>query len=348
MRAKFPGVDLFFPIIDLVKLPIMLKNLKLDFGLQIPDDYLKLEAKYENNFQAFVPVQTGCDQFCTYCIVPYARGREANRSAEDILNEIKKLAEFGCKEVTLLGQIVNHYVAPDEEVFSKNNPYQKNDFAKLLWEINQINGIERIHWTAPHPSYMDEEVIDALTLPKQVNFIHLPVQSGNDEILQKMNRKHTRDFYIDIIKKIRIKKPDIAIGTDIIVGFSGESVEQFNDTVELYKICDFDISYHAKYSPRIGTVANKIYPDDVLSEEKIRRWEVLQDLMEKTTWQKNQKYQDQILEVLVERCFDNNECQGNSREMKLVSFVGDKNLIGKIVKVKIEKPERWILWGKVI
>ena len=345
---KLQGVDLYFPTADMVRLPDMLCELNPDFRkINLDEDYLKIEPKYKNDYQAFIPIQTGCDHFCTYCAVPYARGREKNRPLQDILAEINKLAKNGCKEITLLGEIVNHYTASDPEFFSDENKYTKNDFAKLLWEVNQIEGIERIHWTGPHPVYMDDDVIDALTLPKQINFLHLPVQSGSTEVLRKMNRRHDRDFFINLVKKIKTKKPDISIGTDIIVGFCGESLKDFQDTVDLYRECDFDIAYPAKYSTRSGTAAAKAFIDDVSVQEKKRRWLVLQDLMEEITYKKNQKFIGKIVSVLVERCKDG-VCAGNSSEMRLVHFLGGDSLIGKIVEVKIKKADTWLLEGDVV
>jgi tRNA-2-methylthio-N6-dimethylallyladenosine synthase len=248
----------------------------------------------------------------------------------------------------LLGQIVNHYVAPDPEYFSLGNPYVKNDFARLLWEIQQIDGIERFHWTAPHPIYMDDEVIDALSvLSKQVNFLHLPVQSGNNDVLKRMNRRHDRDFYIDCIKKIRTKKPDIAIGTDIIVGFPGETKAQFQDTVDLYKVCDFDISYTAQYSERSGTVAAKAFEDSISKEEKKRRWQTLQKLMEETVLKKNQYYFGKTVCVLVD-AYDKGWCSGNSKEMKRVRFRGTPDKVGTFADVTIQKVQEWLLWGEQI
>ena len=196
---------------------------------------------------------------------------------------------------------------------------------------------------------MTDEVIDALTLPAQVNFLHLPVQSGNNEILRKMNRRHDRQFYIDTIKKIRKKKPDIAIGTDIIVGFCSETTEQFEDTVSLYTICDFDISYTAQYSTRSGTLAVKAFQDDVSKEEKKRRWWVLQELMEGIVYRKNQKYMGENVSVLVEnftKTAKGNWCTGNTSEMKRIRFEGNPEMIGTIQKVKVEKTDKWMLWGK--
>ena len=341
IRRRMEEIDFYFPIFEMLKLPEWL-GLK-----EVEGEYLNIRPANKNNYQAYVTIQTGCNQFCTYCVVPYARGREVNRAVKDILAEIADLAKNGCVEVTILGQIVNNYVAPDPENFSKNNPYKKSDFAKLLWEINQIDGIKRIHWTGPHPVYMDDEVVDALTLPNQINFLHLPVQAGSTEVLKKMNRKHTREFFLDLIKKIKAKKPEIAIGTDIIVGFCGETEEQFNETVSLYKECDFDIGYLAQYSTRSGTAADKAFPDNVTHAEKERRWSVLHDLMTEIVLRKNQKYLGKIVSVLVER-YEEGICFGNSSELKLVSFSGDQSLIGKIVNVKINDAREWILIGEKI
>lgn len=349
MRSKMPHVDLFFPTKDMIHLPkwLMELNPALRPMEDMDKDYLALSPFYHSKTQAFVTIQTGCNHFCTYCVVPFSRGLEVNRPVRDILQEVHALAAQGCLEVTLLGQIVNHYIAPDPEYFSLKNPYKQSDFAKLLWEIQHIEGIERIHWTAPHPLYMTDEVIDAMvTLPKQLNYLHLPVQSGNSELLKKMNRRHTREFYIDLIHSIRSRNPKIALGTDIIVGFCGETEEQFEDTVSLYTICDFDISYTAQYSERTHTVAARAFPDDVSMEEKKRRWWVLQHLMEDIVLRKNQLYLDTTVSVLVDQC-EHGYCAGNSREMKRVRFKGDESLVGTIQLVHIYKADEWMLWGKV-
>ncbi len=348
-REKLEGIDLYFPTKDMTQLPKWISELNPAISPMenLDEHYFSLRPTLQKTYQAFVTLQTGCNHFCTYCVVPFSRGLEVNRSLKQILDEVRDLALHGCVEITLLGQIVNHYVAPDSEHFSPLNPYSKSDFAKLLWELNMISGIERIHWTAPHPIYMTEEVIDALTLPKQVNFLHLPVQSGNNEVLRRMNRRHTREFYLDLIQKIRAKKPTIAIGTDIIVGFCGETEEQFEETVDLFQKCDFDISYHAQYSTRTGTLATKAFQDDVSKEEKKRRWWVLQRLMEQTVLRKNQEYVNQQVSVLVEEC-DGIWCTGNSSEMKRVRFKGNTSLVGKIILVEIYKAEEWMLYGRTV
>ncbi|MBU1613345.1 MiaB/RimO family radical SAM methylthiotransferase, partial [Patescibacteria group bacterium] len=227
VRKKIAGVDLFFAIEELPLLPNWLGELGFEGG----GGYTELSPARFCQHKAFVTIQTGCDNFCTYCVVPYSRGREKNRRVAEILNETRKAVSEGAKEVVLLGQVVNHYIAPDPENFSKKNIFKaKDDFSALLWEINQLDGVERINWTAPDPQYFNDYQVEALKLSKQMNYLHLPVQSGDNEILKKMNRHYTREQYIDLVKKIRAVRPDVAIGTDIIVGFCGETEGQFQNT----------------------------------------------------------------------------------------------------------------------
>lgn len=360
IRARLPEADLFFPTRDLPQLPRWLMELDPEIANTGPEleDYLKLKPKYGKSHSSFVTIQTGCNKFCTYCVVPWARGFEENRSVKDVLEEIRDRAKNGTLEVTLLGQTVNAYEASDPETFASENPYTDH-FAALLWEVNQIEGIARVHFTAPHPIHMTDEVIDALALPKQVNFIHLPVQCGDDEMLRKMNRRYTHDFYVELVAKIRAKVPNIAIGTDIIVGFCGETEEMFLRTVELYKKIDFDISYTAQYSNRSGTTAEAYFKDDVTHTEKKRRWRVLQTLMEETVLRRNQVYMGKDVEVLVDRIEEKQRigkdgefekvvfCHGNSREMKLVKFEGQPEMVGSLVKVHITKSNVWILEGEL-
>ena len=343
---KMPVVDLYFPTAEMVKLPRWIAELRPDLvnSGSLLEDYLKIAPARIPSSQAFVTIQTGCNKFCTYCVVPYARGLEKNRPVKDVMDEVRGLVSQGVIEITLLGQTVNSFKASDPDSFSKENPY-KDQYAALLWELNQISGIERIHWTAPHPNSMTDEVIDALTLPKQVNYLHLPVQSGSNDVLKRMNRKYTREKFLEIIDKVKAKRPGISLGTDIIVGFSGETPEQFDETVSMYRACDFDISYTAQYSPRSGTLGVKLFSDDVSAEEKKRRWNVLQVLMEETTLRKNQAYIDQTVSVLVEQV-EHGFARGNSSEMKIVRFAcTDLSRIGKIVNVKIDKAMEWQLLG---
>lgn len=388
IRKKIPSVDLYFPTADMGQLPRWIGELRPELvnSTDLVEDYLKINPERRSVRQAFVSIQTGCNKFCTYCVVPFARGLEKNRSVKDILDEVRDLAAHGCIEVTLLGQTVNSYLAPDAENFSEGNPYvgkvtkatevtkvtddkKQNHFAALLWEVNQIPEIKRLHFTAPHPLHMTDEVIDAMTLPAHVNFIHLPVQAGDNEVLRRMNRRYTIEQFHEVVSRLRAKIPNLAIGTDIIVGFSGESPEQFQKTVDLYRDIKFDIGYNARYSERSGTAAKRAFKDDVTQEEKKRRWNELQAVMEKVVREKNQQYVGEVVSVLVERheapkitdemlampekiqellAVQPGMCFGNSREMKLVTFVGGKELVGEIVNVKITKAETWILEGEKI
>ena len=430
LKKKFPGVDLFFNIEQLPFFPQWLSGLNPELienaGRETAVDYLNIFPKRQNFARAFITIQTGCNNFCSYCVVPYARGRERNRPVREILAEARQFAGQGGLEATLLGQVVNRYIAPDIENFSKNNPFLNCHsrtrfasinssgnpdtgsvveqagiqsrglspsgspnrsgmtngadadchFAALLWELNQIDGLRRIYFTAPDPQYFNEAQIEALKLPKLANYIHLPAQSGDNEILRKMNRKYTREQYIDIIKKIRAARPGIAIGTDLIVGFCGETDEQFINTLDLYRQCDFDIAYLAQYSERSGTAAAKIYKDDVPREIKKRRWDELQNLMEKIVFEKNQKYTGREVEVLVEGCSppsvslsalgvsgggrspspsareggggEREICSGMSSEMKFVQFLGTPDLVDKIARVKIFEAKEWLLKGELI
>ncbi|MFA5128817.1 MAG: tRNA (N6-isopentenyl adenosine(37)-C2)-methylthiotransferase MiaB [Patescibacteria group bacterium] len=339
-RDKKKFIDKFDLVLDLKQI-IDLEKFK-NYCQSWHEHYFKIEPRYSTKFSAFVPIMTGCNNFCSYCAVPYVRGREVSRPVVEVVAEIKNLAKRGCLEITLLGQNVNAYWPDDTKNFSKKNPY-KHPFAALLWEVNQIRGIKRIFFTAPHPRDMTNEVIDALTLPKMVNYLHLPLQAGDDKVLKQMNRSYTTADYLKLVAKINKKRLGIALGTDIIVGFPGETKKSFQNTVELYKKADFDIAYLAIYSPREGTAAAK-FKDDVPRAEKKRRRDVLQNLMEKIVFEKNQKYVGKVVSVLVDE-YKNGKCIGNSLEMKRVRFNGKKNMIGKIFNVKIKKAFEWILEG---
>jgi len=217
----------------------------------------------ESKIHAFVPIMEGCNQFCAYCVVPYARGREVSRPFKEILCEIKELVKRSYQEITLLGQNVNSYTY---------------NFAKLLQAIHQIKGVKKISFLTSNPWDLTDEIIEAIRLPKIDRYLHLPVQSGDDEILRKMNRPYKVKDYLQLVEKIRKKIPDIKIGTDIIVGFPGETGEQFQNTVNLCKRVGFVKAYVSMYSPRWGTVAFKL-KDDVSHQEKKRRWKILDDLI---------------------------------------------------------------------
>jgi len=237
------------------------------------DEFKKISEYYNSQFdnllirnsqtQAFVKIMEGCNNFCSYCVVPYARGREVSRPLEEIICEVEELARRGYKEIMLLGQNVNSY---------------KKGFAQLLTRLNEISGIEKISFLTSNPWDLDDEIIKAMSLPKIDRYLHLPVQSGDDDILKKMNRHYTVNDFIKLVGKIRKKIPDIKIGTDIIVGFPGETKREFQNTVDLCKKIGFVKAYIAMYSPRLQTVAC-LLKDDVSHEEKKRRWRILEKLV---------------------------------------------------------------------
>ncbi len=347
-KKRLPATDLYFPTPDMVHLPRWIAELRPDLvnSASLEDDYLKIHPQRAPSVQAFVTIQTGCNKFCTYCVVPYARGLERNRPVKDILDECRELVAHGILEITLLGQTVNSYKATDPESFSATNPYQDH-FAKLLWEINQLDGLQRLHWTAAHPLSMTDEVIHALTLPKQVNYLHLPVQSGSNEVLRRMNRKYTREQYLEVIRKIKLARPEIALGSDVIVGFSGETREQFEETISLYREVDFDISYNAQYSARSGTLGVKLYQDDISKEEKRDRWDDIQSVMEEISLKKNKAFIGKTVQVLVDKVA-HGFASGNTFEMKLARFPSkDETLIGKMVNMNVKEVKTWVLEGKI-
>lgn len=346
-KKRLPATDLYFPTPDMVHLPRWISELRPELvnSASLEEDYFKIHPHRVPSVQAFVTIQTGCNKFCTYCVVPYARGLERNRTVKDVLEECRELVAHGVIEITLLGQTVNSFKAIDPESFSKENPY-KDHFAALLWEINQLEGLQRLHWTAAHPLSMTDDVIHALTLPKQVNYLHLPVQAGSDEILRRMNRKYTREQYLDVIRKSKAARPGIALGSDIIVGFSGETPEQFEETITLYREVDFDISYNAQYSIRSGTLGIKLYADDVSKEEKRDRWDRIQEVMEEIALRKNQAFIGKTVSVLIDKV-DNGFASGNTFEMKLARFPStDESLIGKVIEMEVKSVKTWVLEGE--
>jgi tRNA-2-methylthio-N6-dimethylallyladenosine synthase len=230
-----------------------------------PDEYFDLIPNYSHPQAGYVPIMTGCNNFCTYCVVPYTRGREKSRPAKEIIREVKKLVKKSYKEIWLLGQNVNSYP----------------NFPDLLRKINALPGDFKIHFMSSHPKDFSDDLIKAIGECKKVSKeIHLPVQSGNNEILKKMNRPYTVNHYKKLVRKIRKAIPDIKLSTDVIVGFPGETKKQFQDTVKLFKEIKFDKAYISRYSPRPGTPASKL-KDNVAPLEKKRRWKILDEIANK-------------------------------------------------------------------
>ncbi len=346
LLKKMPAVDLYFPISEIDLLPKRITELRYQTvsdktTSDSPIAYLETTAKYDSTFEAYIPIMSGCNKFCTFCIVPYSRGPEQSRRGKNILAEIEKLKAKNYQMITLVGQNVNSY-HPTDDFKHKNNPYADN-FAALLWEINRI-GIPWVHFTAPHPRDMGPEVIDALTLPCMINFLHLPVQSGDDEVLKQMNRGYTSADYLKLVAAIRRKKPGIALGTDIIVGFPGETEEQFKNTLQLYKDADFDIAYQAIYSPRSHTPAARM-KNQLSLPVKRKRWEALQELMEVRTEEKNRAYKNQVVETLIREVKAPGLYVGDTHDLKKITVKGHSLAIGQRLPVRIQETSMWMLYG---
>lgn len=332
-------------------------------------DYLALESRHTSNFQAFVPIMTGCNNYCTYCAVPYTRGEETSRSSSEIINEVTALLKKGYKEITLLGQNVNAYIDPDAEhksdvlktrareswQFKKNQPVQfrsattnvPKDFATLLKKIDSLPGDFWIRFLTSNPQDVSDELL--ITLPqckKVTKYFHLPIQSGDDEILRRMNRRHTRDYYLQLVSKIKKAWHGVAITTDVIVGFPGETREQFQKTVELMETVRYDMAYLAEYSPRPGTAAERFFEDTIPREEKKRRKKVLNDVLERIALEKNKKLIGKTVRVLVDT-YNKEKTQnsGKTEGFKTIHFTGE-NYTGKFIEVSVTEATAWGLVGK--
>lgn len=296
--------------------------------------------KYEDKYKASVSIIYGCNNFCTYCIVPYVRGRERSRRPEDIISDIKKLAKDGYKEIMLLGQNVNSYGNDFEEKYT---------FPMLLKEIEKIDGIEIIRFMSPHPKDFKDDLIEVIRNSKKIaRQIHLPLQSGNSNILKKMNRKYTKEQFLELALKLK-QIPDVSLSTDIIVGFPNETEEEFQDTLDVVKKVEFDQIYMFIYSKRNGTVAAKM-EDKVTYEEKVDRLERLKKLYEEILPKLNEKMVGKEYKLLVEGKSKTNDelYTGRTSQNKVVIFEADDSFIGKVVNVKIESQHLWYLKGEIV
>jgi tRNA-2-methylthio-N6-dimethylallyladenosine synthase len=302
--------------------------------------YLSITPKYSSALMAFVPIGTGCNNFCAYCVVPYARGREAYRSSAEIISEVRGLLKKGYKEINLIAQNVNSYRSG------------RVDFPQLLKKVNALPGDFWIRFFSSHPKDMSEKLIKAMATSKKVcEHLHLAVQSGNNQILEVMNRKYTVEHYKQLIKSFRRALDNrlgvpAAISTDVIVGFPGETRKQFLDSIKLFKDLKFDMAYLSQYSPRFGTVAAEM-KDNVSRSEKKRREEELNDVLRKTARENNQRYLNKVIEVLVMGQNKKGELYGQTRTLKGVQILGkgDKKLIGKFVTVVIKKVQPFGMAG---
>lgn len=307
-----------------------------------------LPIKREDNIRASVTIMNGCNNFCTYCIVPYVRGRERSRSPEDILKEVESLAKAGYKEITLLGQNVNSYMRVERE---KGLTEGKVDsFAKLLREVSKIDRIEKIRFTSPHPKDFTDDVIDAIKdLDKVSKLVHLPLQSGSTSVLKAMNRVYTKEQYLNLVQKMKDKIPGVKFSTDIIVGFPGETEEDFEDTLDVVRKVKFEQIFMFIYSRRVGTPADKM-ENQIPEEIKHKRFDRLKALYETQLAENNKEYINTIQNLLVEGYSKTNSefLTGRTDTNKVVIFEGDSSLIGKFVPVKIVSEHMWYLKGEIL
>ncbi len=295
-------------------------------------NYLKIEAKPLGSFSALIPISTGCNNFCSYCAVPFARGPLICRPHQEIVREVKRLVKAGFREIWLLGQNVNDYE-------SKNI-----QFPELLSMINDIPGNFWIRFTSPHPKDFSEKTIKVMTECNKITpYLNLPVQSGDNKVLKKMNRPYTIEKYKKLVKKIREKIPNICLSTDVIVAFPGETKKQFENTVKLFKEIEYDMAYIAIYSPRPQTTAAKL-KNTITRSEKQKRYDVLTEIIKKTALKNNKKYINKTVDVLVSDS-KQGSLTGKTKSYKTVRLRGPKNLVGKFIKVKITEPSPWGLKG---
>ena len=311
--------------------------------------YEGLPIKRNDRYRASVTITYGCNNFCTYCIVPYVRGRERDREPNKILEEIESLAKDGYKEITLLGQNVNSYMNhQNKDKLSNKKIYS---FATLLDEVCKIDGIERVKFMSPHPKDFTDDVIDVIAKNEKVSrLIHMPLQSGNSKVLKEMNRRYTKEQYLELVNKMKAKIPNLALSTDIIVGFPGETDEEFEDTLDVVRKVNFEQIFMFIYSPRTGTVAAA--RDDQIPEKiKHIRFDKLKELYDSKVDENNQKYIGTKQKILIEGLSKNNKemFTGRTDTNKVVVFEQKPGLkIGDIVSVEIIETHKWFLKAKII
>ena len=343
LRARFPHIDLVLGTHNLRDLrPLLLEvreshtpQVRVNMGVAALD----LEARRASSFQAWVPISVGCDEYCTFCIVPFVRGRMRSRSIDSIHHEVAKLARQGFLEITLLGQNVNAY-GDDME--------PRVDFADLLRSLADIEGIRRLRFTSPHPRNFSDRVLDCLAeIPMVCEHVHMPLQAGDNQVLRRMNRPYTQEDFLELTRRMRRRIPNIAISTDIIVGFPGETEEQFENTLNVVREVRFDHAYMFAYSQRDGTPAMKLH--EHLSEEvKLDRLYRLIHVQNNITMQHNQALEGQIQEVLVEGPSKKNpeRMTGRTRGNRVVNFSAPAVGVGQLVNVRLLKGYTWGLVGE--
>lgn len=353
-RSEF--LDFAFRIEDSAQIGELISELNPD--LIFPDfneaelgNYFAINPKYTSKTQAFVPVGTGCDKFCTYCIVPYSRGRERSRDFNEIVDECTKLVEDGVIEITLVGQTVNSYGRSSIDRQSGKFIYRddKTPFTELLEELDKLHekGLKRLRFTSPHPRDVHPSLMQAIAnLKTLMPYIHMPIQAGHDETLKRMNRNYRIAEYRKIITELRKAVPNIAISTDIIVGFCGETEEEYKTTLNIYKEFQFDHCYFAQYSPRSKTFSADHLKDDVAAKVKRERWHNLNALVKEISAKKLKKFAGQTLEVLFDKKEDNTYV-GRSEHFKEVKVKAGRDILGQLLKVKITKTLDFHLEGEL-
>jgi tRNA-2-methylthio-N6-dimethylallyladenosine synthase len=340
---KFPYVDFIFGPDNIDSLQTWIKGTTMQTSLKYNPGYhtKTLPVKRIGRVRAWVSIIYGCDNFCAYCVVPYTRGRERSRPCKDIYDEVVSLTEQGFKEITLLGQNVNSY--------GKNLP-EKIDFSDLLRMIHEIKGLQRIRFVTSHPRDISEKLINTMRdLPKICNHIHLPIQSGSDKILASMNRGYSYRDYKNKIDMLKAAIPDIAVTTDIITGFPGETDEDFRLTVNALSEIEYDGIFAFKYSERPDTKALTL-PDHIDETTKSERLSHILKLQEVITFKKNMKMEGQELEILVEGVSetDNENLTGRTLTNKIVNFSGDPNDVGNILMIKVKEARQHSLYGEKV
>ena len=345
IQSKHPEVDLVFGTHNISRLPELLEEAKDGRIIEVWSEGREdaaLPARRQDDLKAFVNIMYGCNNFCSYCIVPYTRGREKSREPEAMLEEVQELAASGYKEITLLGQNVNSY---------GQGLGREIDFAELLRLVNEVEGIERIRFTTSHPKDVSDRLIEAMaTLPKVCEHLHLPLQAGSDRILAEMNRRYTKAQYLDLVAKIRRQIPQIALSTDLIVGFPTETEEEFLETLEMVRQVEYESAFMFAYSPRVGTKAAAM-SGQVPEEVKRNRLNRLIAVQNEVSAKVSKRYLGKTCEVLVEGASpkDPGELTGRTRTNKTVIFPLPHGEIsswkGKLVPVKITRALTWTLHG---
>lgn len=352
LKQSYPFFDIVFGTHTLHKFPEdvynkIINNKRIEDILDIDGEIIEgLPIKRNDNIKASVTIMNGCNNFCSFCIVPYVRGRERSRNPEDILNEVRDLAKQGYKEITLLGQNVNSYLRSGKKDFESDI----KSFAELLRAVNKIEGIERIRFVSPHPKDFTDDVIEAIRDCEKVSkIIHLPLQSGSTQILKIMNRKYTKEQFINLAEKMKQMVPGIVFSTDIIVGFPGETEDDFEETLDVVRKVKFEQVFMFIYSRRVGTPGDRM-ENQVPEEIKHERFNRLKELVESQIAENNKKYIGTTQKVLVEGFSKtNNELlTGRTDSNKVVNFVGCEEMIGNIVELKIVSEHMWYLKGEVL